>query len=190
MAKKNQFKPDKPYSGFWGKLLLTRLQQRHLLKWALYALVLVMLSVVQDVLLCRVRIFGASTDLVPCGIFLICVLEGMERGSVFAFVSSLIYLFSGTSPGIYVVVLVTALAVLVTWFRVCYLQRGFGAAMLCTAAAILLYEVGVYAVSTFLGQSQLSWLGSFCLTALMTVPFAPVLYPVVKAIGGEDTWKE
>ncbi len=60
MARKNEFKPDKPYSGFWEKLLLTRLQRKVLLKWCLYALLLVALSVLQDVLLCRVRIFGKS----------------------------------------------------------------------------------------------------------------------------------
>ena len=117
MAKKYEFKPDKPYSGFWGKLLLTRLQRRGVLKWSLYALVLVALSVLQDVLLCRVRIFGASTELVPCGIFLICILEGMERGSVFALIASLIYLFSGSAAGVYSIVFITALAVGVSWLR-------------------------------------------------------------------------
>ena len=46
MAKKYEFKPDKPYSGFWEKLLLTRLQRKGLLKWSLYALSLLVLSVV------------------------------------------------------------------------------------------------------------------------------------------------
>ena len=40
MAKKYEFKPDKPYSGFFEKLILTRLQQRNVLRWVLYALVL------------------------------------------------------------------------------------------------------------------------------------------------------
>lgn len=190
MAKKYEFKPDKPYSGFWGKLLLTRLQRRGVLKWSLYALVLVALSVLQDVLLCRVRIFGASTELVPCGIFLICILEGMERGSVFALIASLIYLFSGSAAGVYSIVFITALAVGVSWLRQSYLQSGFGAAMLCTGIAMLVYEVAVFAIGAFLGMTTLSRIGSFCVTALLTMLAAPVIYPVLKAIGGGDIWRE
>lgn len=190
MAKKYEFKPDKPYSGFWGKLLLTRLQRRGVLKWSLYALVLVALSVLQDVLLCRVRIFGASTELVPCGIFLICILEGMERGSVFALIASLIYLFSGSAAGVYSIVFITALAVGVSWLRQSYLQSGFGAAMLCTGIAMLVYEVAVFAIGAFLGMTTLPRIGSFCVTALLTMLAAPVIYPVLKAIGGGDIWRE
>ena len=73
MAKRNEFKPDKPRSGVLSKLFLTQLQRRSLLKWGIYALLLLVLSVVQDVLLCRVRLFGATTELVPCTIFLICL---------------------------------------------------------------------------------------------------------------------
>lgn len=190
MAKKYEFKPDKAGSGFLSKLFLTKKQRRAALKWALYALVLVVLSVLQDVLLCRVRLFGASTELVPCGIFLVCVLEGMERGSVFALVSSVIYLFSGTPTGVYTIVFITCLAVLVTWLRQSYLQSGFPAAMLCTAVAMLGYMLCNFFIGLFLGLTTFFRIGSFCLTALLTMPAAPALYPVCKAIGGGDTWKE
>ena len=66
MAKKYEFKPDKANSGIANKLILTRLQQKKLLKWLLYTLVLLALSVLQDVILCQARIFGSTTELVPC----------------------------------------------------------------------------------------------------------------------------
>lgn len=190
MAKKNEFKPDKPYSGFFGKLFLTQKQRRSVLKWTLYSLVLVVLSVVQDVLLSRVRIFGATTDLVSCGVFLVCLLEGMESGSVFALLASLMYLFSGTAPGVYSIVFLTVLAVLVTYLRQSYLQSGFGAAMLCTALGMLLYELATFAIGAFLGLTVFSQIGSYLITALLTMIAAPVIYPVLKAIGGGDAWKE
>ena len=190
MAKKYEFKPDKPYSGFWGKLLLTPLQRRGVRKWSLYALVLVVLSVLQDVLLCRVRLFGATTELVPCGIFLVCLLEGMERGSVFALCASLLYLFSGSAAGVYSIVFITALAVGVTWLRQSYLQSGFGAAMICTGIALLVYEVAVFGIGAFLSLTTLSRIGSFCVCALLTMLAVPVIYPVLKAIGGGDIWRE
>ena len=190
MAKKYEFRPDKPYSGFWGKLLLTRLQRKALLKWCLYALVLIGLSVLQDVVLCRFRLFGATTELVPCGIFLICLLEGMERGCIFALVASLLYLFSGTAAGIYSIVFITTLAVGVSFLRQSYLQKGFGSAMLCTGIAMVVYELAVFAFGAFLGMTTFPRVGSFLMTAVMTMVAAPALYPLLKAIGGGDIWKE
>lgn len=190
MAKKYEFKPDKPRSGFFAKLFLTPTQRRSLLKWALYALVLVVLAVVQDVLLSRVHLFGATSELVPCGIFLICILEGIERGSIFALISSLVYLFSGTAAGNYTVVFITVLACLVTALRQAFLQKGFPAALVCTAIAMLVYELMTFAIGVFLGLTLWSRLGIFCLTALFSIVAVPVLYPIILSIGGGDTWKE
>ena len=190
MAKKYEFKPDKPYSGFWEKLLLTRLQRREVLKWLLYGLFLLALSVVQDVLLSRVRLFGTTTELVPCAIFMICLLEGLERGCVFALVASLLYLFSGSAAGTYAIVLITVLAVGVMFLRQSWLQKGFPTAMLCTGAAMILYELAVFVVCLFLGMTTFGRIGSFFMTALLTMVTAPAMYPVLKAIGGREIWKE
>ena len=190
MAKKYEFKPDKPYSGFWEKLIPTRQQRRSILKWTLYTLVLIVLSVIQDVLLSRVRIGGATTELVPCGIFLICLLEGLDRGCVFALIASVVYLFSGTAAGVYSIVFITALAIFATWLRQSWLQKGFWAAMFCTAIAMVVYELATWAFGAFLGLTAFYRVGSFLLCALYTIILAPVMYPVLTAIGGADVWKE
>jgi len=190
MAKKYEFKPDKPYSGFWARLILTRTQWRAVLKWSLYALTLVVLSVLQDVLLCRVRIFGATTELVPCGIFLICLLEGMEKGSVFSLIAALLYLFSGSAAGVYSVVFITALGVGITWLRQSYFQAGFGAAMVCSGIGMFVYELAVFAIGAFLGLTTVSRIGSFLLTALLTMLAAPPVYLLLRTIGGGNVWKE
>ena len=192
MAKKYEFKPDKPVSGILAKLYITRQQRRSILRWGLYALVLLVLSVVQDVLLCRFRLFGATTELVPCGIFLICLLEGLERGSVFSLCASCLYLFSGSAPGNYAIVFITALAVAVTAFRQSFLQKGFPAALLCAAVAMFVYELAVFALGLFLGMTTLSRIGSRCVTTALTLVAVPVLYPILSAIStiGGEAWKE
>ena len=192
MAKKYEFKPDKPRAGLLSKLYLTQKQRRSLLKWALYALVLLALSVLQDVILARVRIFGATTDLVPCGIFLICVMEGMERGSVFCLAAALVYLFSGTAPGPYSIVFITFLGVGVAFFRQSFLQKTFSAVMLCAVTATVVYELAVFFIGLFLGLTTGGRFGVFLATGVMSALAAPVLYPVIDIIGtiGGDTWKE
>ncbi len=192
MRKRNEFKPDKPRSGLFDKLLLTRLQQRSVLRWGLYAVTLLVLSILQDVLLCRFRLFGATTELVPCGIFLICVTEGLEKGSIFSLIAACIYLFSGTAAGNYVIVFITALAIGVTWFRQSFLRKSFSASMLCTAAAMLVYTLAVFCIGLFFGQTTFGRIGSHLLTAVMTLLAAPVLYPIINSIStmGGEAWKE
>lgn len=192
MAKRNEFKPDKPRGRLFSKLYLTQKQRRSLLKWSLYTLAILLLSVLQDVILCRISILGATSDLVPCGIFLICVLEGMESGSVFCLVASLLYLFSGTAPGPYSIVFITFLGVGIAFFRQSFLQKGFSAAMLCTVAAVMLYEPAVFGTGLFLGLTTPGRFGVFLVTGILSALAAPVLYPVLKSIGtiGGDTWKE
>lgn len=192
MAKKNEFKADKPYSNWFSKLYLTQRQRKLLLKWVLYALVLLVLSILQDVVLCKLRLFGATTDLVPCGIFLICLLEGIQSGSVFALIASLLYTFSGTAPGTYSIVLITALAIGVTLLRQAYLQRGFFVAMLCCAIAMLLYELLIFTFGLLLGYTLWNRLIGFIITAALSLIAAPILYPIclaIESIGGE-IWKE
>lgn len=190
--KKYEFKPDKPQVNLLSKLYITAAQRKSILKWFLYAMVLLVLSVVQDVILCRFRLFGATSELVPCAIFLICLMEGTERGSLFALISSLAYLFSGTAAGTYAMVLITVLAIFVCMFRQGYLQKGFAAAMLCTAIAVFVYEMAVFGIGVFLGHTYLGRFVGFCVTAGLSLLAAPILYPLVQLIAsiGGDTWKE
>ena len=190
MAKKYEFKPDKPRSGFLNKLFLTQKQRRSLLKWSLYALVLVAMSLLQDVVFCRMDIYGGTTELVPCAIFLVCILEGVETGGVFALVASLGYLFSGSAAGYYSVAFITVLAILVTAFRQGYLQRGLSTALLCVAAAMLVYELLVYGITLFLGQVSAHHVISFLMTAVLSLPAVPILYPIFLSIGGANAWNE
>ena len=192
MAKKYEFKPDKPVSGIFNKLFLTQKQRRSVLRWGLYSLVLLVLSVLQDVLLCRFHLFGTTTELVPCGIFLICLLEGLERGSVFSLCASCLYLFSGSAPGNYAIVFITVLSVGITAFRQIFLRKGFPAAMLCTGVAMLIYELAVFAIGLFLGMTTFGRLGSRCVTALLTLATAPAIFPILNAISkiGGEAWKE
>lgn len=192
MAKKNEFKPDKSGSGLLSKLYITPIQRRAILKWVLYALVLVVLGLLQDVALCNFRLFGASTELVPCAIILICLLEGSQNGCVFTLIAALFYWFSGAALGAFAMVMITVLSILVSMFRQSYLQKGFGAAMLCTVFAVVVYEMAMFLLGAFMGLTPWNRFVGFLLTAGMSLLSAPILYPIllsIESIGGE-TWRE
>ena len=191
MARKYEFQPDKPYSSWLNKLQLTQQQRKEILKWCLYMLVLLVLSVLQDVVLCRMRLFGGTSDLVPCGIMIICILEGSQKGCVFALVASFLYLRSGSAPGAHVLVLITATCTLAAIFRQAYLHPGFPATLLCTALAMTVYELSVFAFCLLLGSTTPARFVGFMVPVLLSLFTTPVIYPITKAIAaiGGDTWK-
>ncbi len=192
MAKKQEFRPDKPSTTLLSHLMLTKKQQKSVLKWVFYSALLVVLSVVQDVLLSRVRLLGATTELVPCAIFLICLIEGTHTGSIFSLTAGLLYLFSGTAPGPYSMVAITFLSIGVCILRQAYLQERFSSVMLCTAIAMLLYVLVNFAFGMFLGLTRFSRFHGFLITAGLSLLTVPIFYPIAKAINafGGISWKE
>ncbi len=190
--KRYEFRPDKVNEDILGKLLLTKRQFHGLIRWLLFSVICLTGLVLQDVVLCRLQVFGASTDLVPMLIIVICVLQGGEQGCVFALVASTIYHFSGSAPGAYCIPLITFFAVFAAIFRQAFLQKGFSALMLCAGLAIMLYESGIFVIGLFLSQTYGQRFGVFLLSALLSLLCVPALYPIFMSIGkiGGETWKE
>ena len=186
------FKPD-VQTATWSKTLrLTRLQQLRLTKWLLYALAVILSVVIQDVVMSKFSLFGATTDLPACTILLITVIEGTEVGSFFVLIASTLYYFSGNAPFAAVIGLMTVLGMAATLFRQMYWHRSKGSVILCAALALTGYEIGLFAVGL---SSQLTHWGrfpSFVLTAvyscLVQIPLHSLIYKI-GLIGG-NTWKE
>ena len=190
--RKYEFKPDRPEGGLLKRFYLTAAQRRQLLKWGLISAVLVVLSLLQDVVLSQVRIYGATFDLVACGILLCAMFFDPEISAVFTLVSSTLYYFSGSAPGTYCIALITGLGTLLCIFRRAYLQKCFSAVMLCAGAGIILYELLVLFAGCFFGNTTIARFGVFALCGCLSAAVLPLLYPVflsISTIGGE-TWKD
>ena len=192
MAKDYDFQPDAEQSVNLDKLLLTQRQRFSLLRWLLYGVFCLASLLLQDAVLCRVDVRGGCTDLVPCVIFLITALQGAEQGSIFALVAAILYHCTGSAPGLYVIPLITVLAVLVAIFRQACLRRGFFSILLCGIVSMFVYELVVFGIGLFMGQTlPQRWICGV-LTAGLTLLAVPVVYPVIRAIGkiGGEAWKE
>lgn len=190
--RKYEFKPDRLRSSTLSKLYVTKKQRLALARWLLTALALVVLTVVQDVIMSRLRVFGTTTDLVSCAILMICVLLDPEEGCVFGLISSALYWFSGSAPGPYVIALLTVFGVVFSILRHAYLYKSFGSTFLCTAAAMMLYELTIFAIGLFLEYTTTARFVSFCLTGALSAVAIPVIYPIFVSIGkiGGESWKE
>ena len=94
-----EFKPDARRVSPFKSLRFTHLQWLQLLRWVCYAAMCMLCLVVQDSIMSRIAIFGATTDLAVSAMLLIAVLEGSEVGSIFILIASTVFYFSGSAPG-------------------------------------------------------------------------------------------
>ena len=193
MAKKKvDFRPDPTGASLISKLYITPSQRQKLYRWLAYSAVGIALLVIQDVILWRFEFMGGIIDIVPAAIVLVCVMEGAESGGVFALCASIFYYYSGSAPGAYCIALLVLPAVAAAMFRQGYLRRGFWSSWLCAAAAVMVYEAGVFAMALFFGNTYFSrWL-CFVMNGALAVAALPVVYPLFNAVSqiGGDKWKE
>ncbi len=193
MARRNmEFRPDPQRIGVLSKLYLTPSQRRAITKWFLYSAVCVLSLVIQASVVGRYRIFGGKPDLFPAAVAMICVAEGAEEGSTFALAASLVYVFSGMSPGYFAVAVLTICCSLLTLFRDSYLRRSFSALWLCGALAAVCYEMSIFGIGLLLEYTTAARLHTFLVTSALSAAVMPLYYPLLRwiaALGG-NPWKE
>ena len=192
LPRKAEFKADAEGSGMLKVMRLTRLQQLRLLKWVLYSAVLILSLVIQDVIMSHFSFLGATTDLPVCVILMITIIEGTEIGSLFVLITSLLYYFSGSSPGPYTVAVLTFMGMGATLLRQALLHRSPGSIVITTAATLMLYEIATFVVGLLQGLTHWGRLGVFLLTGILSSLVCIPLYPLIHRIGliGGNTWKE
>ena len=186
------FKPDAKVSTWAKTSRLTALQRLRLLKWSLYAAVIILSLVVQDVVMSQLNLLGGTTDLPVAVIMLITVIEGTEAGSLFVLIASLFYYFSGTASGAYCIALMTVLGIATVMFRQLYWHRSKGSIVLCASIALMGYEMGLFAIGLFEELTLWKHMSAFLLTGLYSCATLLAYYPLIYKIGliGGNTWKE
>ena len=192
LSKQSEFKPDPRQNSLSGLFHVTQLQKQRMLKWTLYVLTGILLLTIQDVIMSRVSIFGATTDLPVVYILLITVIEGVDVGSLFVLFASTIYYCSGSAPGPYCIGLLCAVGIIATLLRQAYLRRTKASIVICAGIALTIYEMGLFVVGIGLGLTRWDRVFSFLITAGYSFGVMVLLYPLVNKIGliGGTTWKE
>ena len=187
-----EFKPDPKSTNFLKRLYMTRLQRMTLLKWGTYVMTGVALLVIQDVIMSGMHISGATTDLPVAFILLVGLYEGLENGSVFTLVASLVYWFSGSAPTPVCVAILCILVILIGLFRQLYWHRSFGSMTMCVCIAIMAYEMALFVLGLFTGLTILPRVSVFALTGGFSCITMLPMYPLVRVISkiGGESWKE
>ncbi len=190
--RKYEFRPDRTDSGIANKLYLTQNQRRAINKWLSYSVLCVLALVLQDSMLSRLTLLGGVVELAPAAMLLICVAEGAHGCAIFALISSMIYVFSGTGQGTWCILLLTALGIGAAAFRQLFLRRGRSSELICAGGALVLYELSQFVTGLLFSLTHPGRLGAFLMTALLSVAAMAALYPLVRRLGaiGGELWKE
>lgn len=190
--RQSEFRPDRQKTNWSSLLHITKLQRDKLLKWGSYVLLLILLLVIQDVIMAKISIFGTTTDLMASVILLITVIEGVDTGSLFVLIASILFYFSGSAPGPYTVALLPILGIGTCMFRQRYWHRNLSSIVLCAGIALMVYEISVFGLGIFTGMTHWGRFFPFLSTGLLSWAVMLPLYPLIHAIGqiGGNTWKE
>lgn len=175
-----------------GKLYITRIQRQKLLKWGLYALVFLVLLVLQDSVLSRLHPLEGSIQPVSAMILLVCVLETPEAAGGFALATGLFWCLSGAELGSASVLLLPAIGMTLSAFRMANLRGRFSSAFLCCGAGLLAHDGLRFLLALFLGYTRTTYLPAAAVTWAVSWMLSALLYLPAKSIGkiGGQTWTE
>lgn len=196
MARKNrnqsEFRPDKTPISLPKLFFLTQVQRARFAKWGLYILTLILTLTVQDVIMSRVRLLGATTDLAPMLILLITVIEGVDVGSLFVLIASTFYYFSGTASTPYCVIFLCAVGIGASLMRQAWFHRSKGSIVFSAGLALTAYELAIFVAALAQGLTHFGRVFAFLLTALYSWAVMIPMYELINKIGpiGGNTWKE
>lgn len=162
---------------------LTKRQWLGILKWSLYALLFLLVLIIQDVILAKHPPFGIKLKLIPVYIVCVCVREGPERGGLFALLASVFWCLSGADYGNLSVAILPVGSILGAVLCRAVLTVRFLPTFLCCAAVCLVNDSVIFAfklVLTAISPGQYYKVLLPCVgLSLLSVP---VLYFVVKAV--------
>ncbi len=98
------------------KFYITPGQWRHIFRWTLYTLLFLTALIVQTVILGKDGFLGQYPDIVAVVIITVCMVEGPERGGLFALLTSTFWALSGIDRGALQILFLTILPILCCYF--------------------------------------------------------------------------
>lgn len=165
------------------KLYITPRQWLHILRWCLYAVLFLLLMMVQTVVLGNRTVLGVHLQFVPIVIACVCLREGPERGGLFALLASVFWCLSGADSGAVSIVMLTVVPVLGSVFCRALVANKLLSCLMVALVTLFLEQSLIFLLKYFSGNME----GILYLTELLPcvlismLSFFPI-YFLVKSI--------
>lgn len=150
--------------------------------WALFALLYLLVILLQTTLFGRVRPLGVKLDLMPVVVVCIALQVGHEAGGFFGLLAGFVWYATGADDGILAMVTFTVFGILAGWLCDNVFSRRFLPALLLTLGALLCHETAVFLLKFYLGGASGTLFLWALLTTALSLPACPLIYLAAKAM--------
>ena len=164
---------------------LTKRQWQGILKWSLYGLLTLLVLLLQTVVLAKKTGLAVKPALLPALIVCVCILEGPEKGGIYAILATLFWSLSGSDFGNISVAVIPIGAMLSAVLCRAVLTLRFLPTALCCLAVTLLNASAIFVFKLILPPTVApdSFWRILLPGVLLSMLFMPVHYALVKLIG-------
>lgn len=155
---------------------------KNIIKWALYALLFLVVMLLQTSVFGRQRFFGVKLNLIPVVLVCVSIFAGHEAGGLYCLICAFIWYLSGAEDGSVAILTMTICGIASGFVCVKFSRRFLPALLLCTGA-LLLHEGVVFLMRYYLGAADGHLILWVLKTTALSLPAWPVCYLLAKAIG-------
>ena len=155
---------------------------KKILMWALYAVLMVVLALLQTVVFGRVRYFGAKVSLLPVALACVAMHAEPEGAGLFGLVSGLCWYACGADGAGLSILTFTAVALGVSWLCRQYLRPQLAAALLLSAAALLVTQGALALIRLYLGTPGQTGLRVLLIGCGLSLIACPPVYLLTRRI--------
>ena len=155
---------------------------RNYIMWALYALLFLLVMLVQTTVFGRVRFYGVKLNLMPVVMVCIAMGVGHEAGGLFGLVAAVVWFAAGADDGVLAMVSFTLMGILAGYLCDAVFSRRFLPAFFLTLGALVFHEGAVFLLKYYLEGAAGELIRWVPVSAGLSVLACPVIYPAAKAI--------
>lgn len=149
---------------------------KNILMWALYAVLFLLVLVVQTVIFGRARFFGVKLSLVPVCIACVAMHTGSENGALFGLISGAFWMLAGADGGVLYILLFPVCGALAGYLCDRYLNRSLLSAFFMCLMTLCLTQLALFAFRVFVGTAALSGIGSVLVQIGLSMLAWPPVY--------------
>ncbi len=165
------------------KFYISPKQWWHILRWVLYSLLFLTAMILQTVILGKDGLWGHTPDLVALVIITVCLVEGSERGGLFALLTSTIWALAGIDRGALQILCLTVLPILGSHYGRRVLSIAYVPELLSCILILFITGSLQYFLRLFYdGIPSHLFITRMLPGILVTLLFQPLVYWLVKSV--------
>lgn len=155
---------------------------KNILMWALYAVLFLLVLVVQTVIFGHTRFFGVKLSLVPVCLACIAMHTGSENGALFGLIAGAFWMLAGADGGVLYILLFPVCGAVAGYLCDRYLNRSLLSAFFMSFLTLAVTQLALFAFRVFLGTTAPAGVVSVLVQIGLSLLAWPPIYWIAWAV--------